>query len=152
MALPNIFDKQTTMLTLKRLEGLQHNTKPHWGKMNAPQMLAHLNVSYDMADGKIPVKNNIIVSFMLKTFIKKIVTNEVPYKKNSRTAPQFLITNEREFEKEKQRFIQNIKKVEEQGAQYFEGKHSESFGPLTAKEWSNMFYKHIDHHFSQFGI
>jgi hypothetical protein len=152
MALPNTFDKQTTALTLKRLEGLQHNTKPQWGKMNAPQMLAHLNVSYDMAEGKIPVRNNFIVSFMLKTFIKKIVTNEVPYKKNSRTAPQFVITNEREFEKEKQRFIQNIKKVEEQGAAYFEGKQSVSFGPLTAKEWSNMFYKHIDHHFSQFGI
>lgn len=152
MALLNTFDKQTTALTLKRLENLKHTTQPQWGKMNAPQMLAHLNVSYAMADGKIPVKNNFIVSFMLKTFVKKIVTNDVPYKKNSRTAPQFLITNERDFEKEKALLIANIKRVEEQGSSYFEGKKSESFGALTAKEWSNMLYKHIDHHFSQFGI
>ena len=152
MALPNTFDKQTTATSLTRLESLQHNTQPKWGKMNAPQMLAHLNVTYDVADGKIPVKSNFIMSFILKTFIKKIVTNEVAYQKNARTAPQFLITSEHDFEKEKQLMILNIKKVETQGAAYFEGKHSDSFGPLTAKEWSNMFYKHLDHHFNQFGV
>ena len=34
----------------------------------------------------------------------------------------------------------------------FEGKESNSFGPLTKGEWNNMFYKHLDHHLSQFGV
>jgi len=38
------------------------------------------------------------------------------------------------------------------GALYFEGRESLSFGKLTSKEWNNLFYKHIDHHFTQFGI
>jgi hypothetical protein len=44
------------------------------------------------------------------------------------------------------------KDAEEKGPTYFEGKDSNVFGKLTSKEWSHMLYKHIDHHFSQFGV
>ncbi|MCJ8164098.1 hypothetical protein MKJ04_04535 [Pontibacter sp. E15-1] len=29
---------------------------------------------------------------------------------------------------------------------------SHSFGRLSSQEWNNMFYKHLDHHLSQFGV
>jgi len=48
--------------------------------------------------------------------------------------------------------IAYIKKVQELGEEYFEGKESHSFGPLTCKEWNNMFFKHIDHHLNQFKV
>ena len=35
---------------------------------------------------------------------------------------------------------------------YFDGKESHSFGPLNKTEWNNMFYKHADHHLTQFGV
>ena len=44
----------------------------------------------------------------------------------------------------------DITKTQQLGENYFEGKESNSFGKLTASEWNNMFYKHLDHHLSQF--
>jgi hypothetical protein len=38
---------------------------------------------------------------MMKLFVKNIVVGEKPYAKNSRTAPEFIIANQRDFEKEK---------------------------------------------------
>ena len=42
--------------------------------------------------------------------------------------------------------------MEAEGAAAYEGKESASFGVLTAQEWSNQFYKHMDHHLTQFGV
>ena len=152
MALPSVFDPKTTEETFKRLEKITYVSKPQWGKMNAAQMLAHLNVAYDLAYHKIPVKNSGFKKFILKLLVKPLVVIEKPYKKNSHTAPEFIIADERDFEIEKSKFIDNVKQTEAHGAKYFEGKESSSFGVMTAKEWRNQFYKHIDHHFSQFGV
>lgn len=152
MELKNTFDHSTTEVVLKRLDKLTSNTQPQWGKMNVGQMLAHLNVAYEMAYGEKQVKNGAFAKFMLKKFVKPIVVGDKPYKKNSRTAPAFLMTDSKEFEREKSRLIEFIHKTEQHGASYFEGKESASFGPCTSKEWSNMFYKHLDHHFTQFGV
>lgn len=150
MTVANTFDKTVTESNLQRLENLTFNTQPLWGKMNAPQMLAHLNVAYDLAYDKIPQKNSFLMKLILKLFIKKIVTSEIPYKKNSQTAPVFLISDERDFEKEKALFISNLKETCSKGESYFEGRENASFGALTSREWSNMFQKHLEHHFGQF--
>lgn len=152
MALPSIFDAQVLAQILARLEKLTYNTQPQWGKMNAPQMLAHLNVTYNLAYNRVEVKNNFIMRFILKTFVKKAVINEVPYPKNTRTAPVFIIAEERDFEKEKAIFIRNLQDTATNGAKFFEGRVNVSFGQLTSIEWNNLFYKHIEHHFTQFGI
>jgi hypothetical protein len=151
MALPSIFDLSVCNEIVKRIESLTPTTEAKWGKMNVAQMLAHCNVTYEMVYESKHPKPNFIMKLILKSFVKPIVTNEVPYKQSSQTAPAFIITDEREFEKERTRIIQNIKKVQEQGASNFEGKESHSFGSLNAIQWNNMFYKHLDHHLRQFG-
>ncbi|MCB9189951.1 MAG: DUF1569 domain-containing protein [Flavobacteriales bacterium] len=152
MQILNTFDPATTEIMINRIDKIKPDTLPQWGKMNAPQMLAHLNVAYAIAYGDMEAKYNPIAKFMLKLLVKNIVVGDKPYSKNSRTAPAFLIADEREFEKEKSRLIEYIKKTESNGTSYFEGKESASFGKLTAKEWSNMFSKHLDHHLTQFGV
>lgn len=90
---------------------------------------------------------------MLRVMLKNRLTNSTtPYKKNSGTAPAFLITDARDFEVEKARLIEYIQRVEKLGANYFENKESVSFGKLNSYEWNNLFYKHLDHHLSQFGV
>lgn len=152
MELLKTFDSATTDKVLARLENLTAETQPQWGKMSVGQILAHLNVAYEMAYGEKEVKNVFFAKIMLKLFVKSIVVGEKPYKKSSQTAPAFLMTSPKDFETEKARLVDYIKKTEAHGADYFEGKESASFGPLTAKEWSNMFCKHMDHHLTQFGV
>ena len=89
---------------------------------------------------------------MLKLFVKNTVVNEKAYKRNSRTAPQFIIADTKNFVEEKARLTDYIKKVQGLGEAHFDGKESHSFGPLTKQEWNNMFYKHLDHHLNQFGV
>jgi hypothetical protein len=152
MALPNIFKQETTDLLLNRLEKLTHQSQPLWGKMDVAKMLAHVNVTYDLNEGRIESKTPFIMKLILKAFVKPAVVGEKTYPKNSRTAPVFIITSEKDFEKEKTNLIANIKAVQAKGEAFFEGRESSSFGKLTTKEWNNLFYKHLDHHFSQFGV
>jgi hypothetical protein len=148
----NIFDSKICSEVIGRIENLSPESKAVWGKMNAAQMLAHCCITYEFIfDNKHP-KPNKIKLLLLKTFIKKAVVGHKPYKVNLRTAPEFIIADEKVFESEKIRLIAYIKKVQELGATYFDNKDSHSFGPLTTKEWNNMFYKHLDHHLHQFGV
>lgn len=152
MNLLNTFDPATTVSTLNRLDKLSNTTKPQWGKMNAAQMMAHLSIPYDYAYGKKENKPSFFGKLMLKLFVKNTVVGDKPYSKNSRTSPDFIVADERDFEKEKARLIANIKETEAKGTAYFEGKDSGAFGKLTSRQWSVQFYKHLDHHFTQFGI
>jgi hypothetical protein len=152
MALPSVFNPSTTQKHLERLEKLSQSSAAQWGKMNSAQMLAHLNVTYDLAYEKTITHPNFFTKLMLKLFVKGIVTSEKSYPKNSRTAPEFIIADARDFEKEKAILINNIKDTEAKGVAFFEGRKSQAFGVLTSQEWSNQLYKHIEHHFEQFAI
>ncbi|MCF8284965.1 MAG: DUF1569 domain-containing protein [Sphingobacteriales bacterium] len=151
MALPNIFSKEVADEIISRINTLTPNTPAVWGKMNVAQMLAHCNVTYEMLYTDKHKKPSGFLKFILKIIIKPIVTNEKPYKKSSQTAPAFIITDERVFNDEKARLIDYINKVQSEGAAAFEGRESLSFGPLTSIGWNNLFYKHLNHHLSQFG-
>ena len=97
-------------------------------------------------------KPGLLMRMILKAMVKPRVTEEESYPKNNRTAPQFIIAEYRNYEAEKARLIAYITKTQELGEAHFEGKESHSFGKLNATEWNNMFYKHLDHHLTQFGV
>jgi Protein of unknown function (DUF1569) len=148
----NIFTAEVSSKITNRIQKLTSTTIPKWGKMSVDQMLAHCNVTYEMAFENIHPKPGFFKAFMLKTFVKNLVVNEVPYKNNSRTAPEFIVNETKDFEKEKARLIVHIQKAQALGSSHFEGKESHSFGKLTSSEWNNMFIKHLDHHLAQFGV
>lgn len=149
---PNIFELSITNQLINRINQLNPSTQTKWGKMNVAQMLAHCNVTYEMVYENKHKPPGAFLKLILKAFVKKSVVNDVPYKKNSSTAPAFLIADERNFIAEKERLINYLNKTQQLGATHFEGKESISFGILNSKEWNNMFYKHLDHHLQQFGV
>lgn len=152
MALPSVFDLKIAQNLLDRLEKLTPDMQPKWGKMDVSKMLAHTNVTYDLAYERIPNHVPFLMKFILKLLVKGKVTNEVPYKNNERTSPIFIITDDRNFEKEKAILINNINETQQKGKSFFDGRVNTTFGALTAEEWNNMIYKHLDHHFRQFGV
>ena len=66
----NIFDSKETNTVIERLNTLKPETKPLWGKMSADQMLAHCNVTYEMAFENSHPKPNGFTKMMLKLFVK----------------------------------------------------------------------------------
>lgn len=148
----NVFEKNDVDELLERIGKLTPSSKALWGTMNVAQMLAHCNVTYELVyDNKHP-KPTGLRKLMLKFIVKQYVVNDKPYKKSSPTGPQFIVDSEKDFEKEKKRLTDYIVKTQELGANHFDGKESHSFGVLTKDEWNAMFYKHLDHHLSQFGV
>ena len=152
MALPNIFTRQETDKIIERINKLSATSQPNWGTMSVAQMLAHSNVTYEMIYDNIHKKPNAFLKFILKMMIKNKVVSETMYERNSRTAPQFIIKEIKDFGVEKQRLVDYINKTQQLGEAYFDNKESHSFGPLNKTEWNNMLYKHLNHHLTQFGV
>lgn len=152
MALPNIFTSDVSDKIISRINNLKPSTQANWGKMNVSQMLAHCNVTYEMTFENIHPKPNAFLKFIFKMIVKKKVVTELPYQQNGKTALAFIIKEEKDFENEKVRLINHISKTKELGEKHFDNKESHSFGILSKTEWSNMFYKHLDHHLTQFGV
>ncbi len=146
------FDQNHTNEAIARINQLTPTTTPQWGKMNVAQMLAHLNVAYDMAYTNNYPQPNFLVRWLLTRFVKQAVVGPKPYPKNGRTAPAFLVSADQDFEKEKKKLIEYVEKTQSLGVDHFEQKESNSFGKLTASEWSTLFAKHLDHHLTQFGV
>lgn len=149
---PDIFSAETTKQLFERLDKLTPETKALWGKMNVPQMLAHCCVSYEHALGYRNDGPPVLMKMMLKWFFKKAMTNEIPYKQNLPTAPSFVVADERVLTLERDRLKELIKQFQEKGREYFDGREQISLGKLSATEWNNLLYKHIDHHLRQFGV
>lgn len=149
----NVFDAKDAQEYINRINNLTPETPRKWGKMSVDQVLAHLNVAYDLTftPEKFP-KPSFIAKFLLSRFVKPKITNEIPYKPSLPTSPAFIIANERNFEEEKAKLIGNIQRVQQLGKEAFEGKENINFGKMTAQCWNNMFAKHLNHHLEQFGV
>ncbi len=152
MTFPNIFSKEVTDEIINRINILTPQSEPSWGKMNVSQMLAHCCVTYEtIYTDKYPRPNR-VTRFILKLMAKKVVVEPKPYPKNGRTAPHFVISDERDFENEKAKLIAYITKTQQLGESHYDGLDSHSFGVMTVDEWNSLFYKHMDHHLRQFGV
>lgn len=148
----SVFNQADTAALVARINRLSPSSKGLWGKMSVSQMLAHCNVTYEMVYEDKHPRPNPLLKLVLKLLVKNKVVSETPYKKNGPTAPAFKVKDDKDFEKEKERLIAHIEKTQGLGEGHFDGKESHSFGRLTKTEWNNMFYKHLDHHLTQFGV
>jgi len=152
MAFPNIFNEEVSNGLIERLNRLTPDSPRQWGKMDAAQMLAHCSVAYETIyePGKHPAPN-FLMKIVMKLIVKNMVTGDKPLKKNSPTAPYFIMKSDKDFEAERTRLIEYIKRTQQLGETEFDGKENMSFGILNKTQWSNMMYKHLDHHLQQFG-
>lgn len=152
MTIENVFTQQGVNNLLNRLDNVTKDTKPQWGKMTAPQMVAHLNVAYEMTLEDKHKRPNAIARFLIKLLAKSTVVGPKPYAKNGRTAPEFIINDDRDIDAEKQRLKTYMNQVLKIGGDAFHNRESYAMGKLTTDEWNMLFAKHMDHHLQQFGV
>ncbi len=148
----DVFDPAVAEELTGRIRSLTPDSRPIWGKMDVTRMLAHCCVPYELAyeEGHHPRPGG-LKRFLLRLLVKPGVVNEKPYRKGLPTAPEFRIVDEREFTVEQDRLAGYVERTAELGRGHFEGRDYPNFGPLSAEEWNNLFYKHLDHHLRQFG-
>ncbi|MBP6003076.1 MAG: DUF1569 domain-containing protein [Pyrinomonadaceae bacterium] len=152
MAYPNIFEREVSDGIIARLNSLTPESQRRWGKMDVARMLAHLNVSYEMIfEPERYPRPNAVMRLIVRYFVKGYVTGDKPLKHNSPTAPQFIMKSDKDFDAERKRLIDYINRTREFGEDHFDGREYVSFGVLSKTQYSNMLYKHLDHHLQQFG-
>src|SRR5476651_215445 len=97
----SVFNPADVTKLVGRINKLTPSTQPLWGKMTVGQMLAHCNVSYEMAYTDKHHKPNAFMKLILKLLVKDKVVGPKPYKHSNPTAPAFIMTGEKDFEAEK---------------------------------------------------
>jgi hypothetical protein len=148
----NIFESLTLAEVEERLAHLSADSGRLWGKMDAAQAMAHCSTAFEMAMGKVRPPR-ILIGRLFGRFAKRsLIANGEPMRRNSMTEKSCLVTNEREFEEERQRLRESIGRFVTGGpGACTEHPHFFS-GPLTPVEWATLMYRHLDHHLRQFGV
>jgi hypothetical protein len=152
MAYPSIYDDTTTHNLFKRLDTLTPQTTSLWGKMSISQMLKHCAIPYKaIMDNKEVKKGPWYIRIIARLFFKQSMVNEVDYRHNLPTAKHFIIHDQPDFSSSRELLKNAIRESHAKGEAFYEGRRHPLIGQLTSREWSNMLYKHLDHHLRQFG-
>ncbi len=151
MEVKNLFDQQAYDEIMIRLQNLSAGSERQWGKMTAAQMLAHCKEAYKVPLTSKKLKRKLI-SYIIGWAFRPILYNEKKYRQSLPTAPNFIIKDERDFEKEKSEMLSIVKAFHERGAVGIGDKVHPMFGPMTAEQWGKSMWKHLDHHLRQFGV
>ncbi len=147
----NLFDPADHDALMRRLSDLQPSCARQWGKMTAPQMLAHCAVVLEVACGD-RIKTQRLFGRLLAPFVRSsILGTEKPFTHNAPTDSDYKITDDRDFEKERERLAALVDRFCTRGPARADGLVHSFFGRLTADEWGRLMYKHLDHHLRQFG-
>jgi hypothetical protein len=148
--MPTFWESATRDEICRRVECLTPEHKPVWGKMNAAQMLAHLNDALRMAAGDLPTAPK---KTPLKRWpIKQLVVYVLPWPKGVPTAPELLARIDgADLKVEQEEFRKIAGKLAAKRAADSWPEHP-AFGVLTHKAWGVLGYRHADHHLRQFGV
>jgi hypothetical protein len=146
----NLFNEVDTLELIERINKLNPDTTPEWGKMNASKMLEHCTVSIKLALNEIKPELN-EEHLKLGRMVKDRVFQAEVFAKELPTSKEFIIEYDGDFEKNRLILLDYIKKFSESDSNIeLKGAHP-YFGELTMKEWARLIWIHTNHHLIQFG-
>ena len=145
----SIFTEKAHQDLLKRLNTIDENKTANWGKMNVSQMLHHcqhpINIILQKKD--YDLKPN----WIARLLFKKAMYSDKLWRKNLPTVPSFKTKDDRDFTSEKLKLKSLIEELHTHKDKNDWQAHP-VFGTFTKEQWGKMQYKHLDHHFRQFGV
>jgi Protein of unknown function (DUF1569) len=149
----NLFDPGDASTIQDRIAHLRPDSPRQWGKMNPAQMLAHTAEFMSMAVGDTRPPRMFIGRFV-GPIVKQLTIRkeEQGVPRNAPTVPGYAISDERDFQKERNRLAALIDRFIAGGPAACTTHPHSFFGRLTPREWAVLMYKHLDHHLRQFGV
>ena len=145
----SLFDAEVYSEIKERMNNLSENSEKQWGKMTPGQMTHHCQGPFNIMLEKndYGMKPN----WLAQLFFKKMLYSDRPFRKNMPTAKFLKETDARDFSIEKANLELLIGEMESQRDKSEWNKHP-GFGYYTRDQWGQIQYKHLDHHFRQFGV
>ncbi len=143
----------STKELIERLQPIRPDTPARWGKMNAHQMVCHLNDAFALAMGMKTASED--TTFLNRTLVRWFALRvPLAWPKSVPTRPEVdqLVggTPPEEFTRDTTALAAAIRRFGSQPRDFQFARHP-IFGNLTEWEWFRWGYLHADHHFRQFG-
>jgi hypothetical protein len=148
----NLFEVARVEEVKGRMAQLRPDSQRLWGKMNPAQAMAHCSAAIGMAVGETRPPRILIGRLLGPLAKRSVIVNGTPMRRNSMTEKSVLVTDERDFEVERQRLRESIDRFAAGGPGICTKHPHFFFGPLTPVEWAALMYQHLDHHLRQFGV
>ena len=148
----NLFDAAGVEEVKQRIARLRPDSQRQWGKMNAPQALAHCSRGLELALGDLRPPRALLGRIMGSIIKPKVFRNDEPLRRNTPTVEGLVVQDERDLVKERARLYGLIDRFVSAGPKSCTTHPHSFFGPLTPEEWAILMYKHLDHHLRQFGV
>ena len=145
----NLFDASSKDEILQRLSKLSPEAPRQWGKMSVPQMLAHCAAALEAGTGDNPRPQKLIGK-VFAPFVRKGLLGDKPFSRGSPTDPAFVVRDERDFAREREKVVALVEKFCARGRDEAGREIHSFFGRMTGEEWGRLMYKHLDHHLKQF--
>jgi len=146
---PTILDVTTRADLSARLSRLAPDRRPEWGKFTAPRMVCHLADSLRMALGELAVAPKRLP--LRYPVVKQLVIYLLPFPRGTPTAPELLARLPQDWNGEVQALRDEMDKFATRTPQESWPAHP-AFGSMSGRAWGVLAYRHMDHHFRQFGI
>ena len=140
---------------IDKLNYLEEETSPKWGKMNSIQMINHCNnfIEASMCKEKISLWTRLFGRLFGKVFLKYLKSLDFDinkYPKNSKTLKEFKpFISEDSFLNQKNRLMENLKIVKELKSHYT---IHNIYGKIETSLFKKIVHFHTSYHFNQFGI
>jgi hypothetical protein len=135
-----------------RVARLKPGSPRQWGKMTPAQMTAHCAAAMQLALGELRPRRQVaghVIGWAIKVIV---IGNDRPLRPGA-PAPSFLVmTDDRDLDAERRNLIEVVQRFAASGRDGCTGHPHPFFGRLTPEEWSNLMYKHLDHHLRQFSV
>jgi hypothetical protein len=145
----NLFEAEARTEVLTRLQKVNGQSQRQWGEMSVDQMLWHMNSAMSFAMGEYPISYK--ANWFVKTFFKGYVLGNSPFPKGgAKTITEFKATGKYDIETEKKKLKDYVEQYSKLGDKK-DWPQSPLLGKLSGADWARLNYKHIDHHFKQFG-
>jgi hypothetical protein len=144
-------NQETARACCERLARLHQDSPRRWGRMTAHEMVCHLCDSFQVALGEKTVSP--ASSPLPGKWIKWIaLRSSLPWAHNVPTRPEIQQgvggTPPTDWDRDLENLRQMILGF---GARCGPGSHP-IFGAMSADDWLVWGYRHVDHHFRQFGV
>lgn len=147
----SLFDKNTYNSIKARLNKLDSDSTQLWGKMDVAQMLQHCTrtFGYALATNAAPRS---LFGVLVGWMFKKSLYNNRLWKQGLPTAPHLRVAEPLNVNAEKKRLNETIDEFFNRGPEKTGMFTHPVFGNFTKDQWGMMCFKHLDHHFRQFGV
>lgn len=148
----NLLEKEVADEMVRRIQGLQPDTPPQWGQMNATEMLLHMNRVHQrlLSPATATPKKTSLRQLLIRWLVLYVMPR---YPKGAKTPSVFNTkgtADQHVFDEQKQLFTQLIHRfaAHKEPIQHYHP----YFGALSTQQWGLTSWKHADHHLRQFGV